>query len=67
MKKQPPLRFDLLSLFPEYFQGPFSCSMIHQAVQKGLLEINFTNIRDLLSINTIKWMTAPSAAGPVWL
>lgn len=40
------MRFDILSLFPEYFTGPFSVSMIKRALNEGLIEINLVNIRD---------------------
>ncbi|RDV81164.1 tRNA (guanosine(37)-N1)-methyltransferase TrmD [Ammonifex thiophilus] len=38
--------FDILTLFPEMFQGPFSASQIKRARERGLLEINLVNIRD---------------------
>lgn len=37
---------DILSLFPEMFQGPFDASIIKRAREKGLVEINLVNIRD---------------------
>ncbi|MDE3056097.1 MAG: tRNA (guanosine(37)-N1)-methyltransferase TrmD [Verrucomicrobiota bacterium] len=37
---------DILSLFPDYFQGPFSVSMLRRAQEKGLLEIRHRDIRD---------------------
>jgi tRNA (guanine37-N1)-methyltransferase len=37
---------DILSLFPEYFDSPFACSMIKRAREKGLLNIRCINIRD---------------------
>lgn len=40
------LEIDILSLFPEYFAGPFDQSMIKQARKKGILEIRLLNIRD---------------------
>jgi tRNA (guanine37-N1)-methyltransferase len=40
------MRFDILSLFPEYFQGPFAVSMIKRGIEKGLIEINLLDIRD---------------------
>lgn len=40
------MRIDVLSLFPEYFEGPFSCSMLKRATEKGLIEIGLVNIRD---------------------
>ncbi len=40
------MKFDLLTLFPGMFSGPFSESMIKNAVEKGLVEISLHNIRD---------------------
>jgi tRNA (guanine37-N1)-methyltransferase len=37
---------DILSLFPEYFSGPFDQSIIKQARKKGILDIRLVNIRD---------------------
>ena len=37
---------DILSLFPEFFDTPFACSMIKRAREKGLLNIRCINIRD---------------------
>lgn len=39
------MRIDILSLFPNYFKGPFDESMIMQARKKGLLDINLVDIR----------------------
>ena len=36
----------ILTLFPEMFAGPFDHSIIKRAKEKGLVEINFVNIRD---------------------
>lgn len=40
------MRIDVLTLFPEMFQGPFDASIIRRAREKGLISINFINIRD---------------------
>ncbi len=40
------MQIDILSLFPDYFSGPFDQSMIFQARKKGILDIRLTNIRD---------------------
>src|SRR5438270_6929793 len=40
------MRFDVLSLFPEIFQGYLSQSLLKLALDKGLVEINLWNIRD---------------------
>src|SRR3954447_1913564 len=40
------MRFDVLTLFPEIFQGYLSQSQLKLAIQKGLVEIHLRNIRD---------------------
>ncbi len=40
------MRIDVLTLFPEMFDGPLSESIIKQARERGLLEIALTNVRD---------------------
>lgn len=40
------MRFDVLTLFPEIFQGYLSQSILKLALEKKLVEINLWNIRD---------------------
>jgi tRNA (guanine37-N1)-methyltransferase len=40
------MRIDILTIFPEMFQGPFDFSIIKRAIDKGLVEIYLHNIRD---------------------
>jgi len=40
------MKFDILTLFPGMFVGPFSESILRNAVEKGCIEINVHNIRD---------------------
>src|SRR6266404_3940556 len=40
------MRFDVLTLFPEIFQGYLTQSILKLALAKGLVEINLWNIRD---------------------
>ena len=40
------MRIDVLTLFPEMFEGPLSESILRQAQEKGLLSVGLTNIRD---------------------
>lgn len=40
------MRIDILTLFPEMFNGPFSESIIKRAVEKNFVEIHLHNIRD---------------------
>lgn len=40
------MRFDILTLFPEMFDGPLTESIIKRAQQNNLIEIHLHNIRD---------------------
>src|SRR5258707_907471 len=40
------MRFDVLTLFPEIFQGYLTQSLLRLALQKGLVAIHLWNIRD---------------------
>src|SRR3954468_21572200 len=40
------MRFDVLTLFPEIFQGYLGQSLLKLALQKGLVDIRLWNIRD---------------------
>jgi len=40
------MRFHVLTLFLEAFQGPFQHSMLEQACRKGVISIQLTDIRD---------------------
>lgn len=40
------MKIDILTLFPEMFDGPFGSSIIKRAREKGLIDITMTNIRD---------------------
>ena len=40
------MQIDILSLFPEMFDGPMSSSMIGKAREKGILDIDVTDFRD---------------------
>jgi tRNA (guanine37-N1)-methyltransferase len=43
------MKFDILTLFPSMFAGPFSESIIQRAVDRGIFEIGLHNIRDYAS------------------
>jgi tRNA (guanine37-N1)-methyltransferase len=40
------MRFDVLTLFPDIFQGYFTQSLLKLAIERGLVEINLWNIRE---------------------
>ena len=40
------MRIDIITIFPEMFEGPFTESIIKRAIQKGHVEIHLHNLRD---------------------
>ncbi len=40
------MRFDVLTLFPEMFPGYLGQSLLHKAIERGLVEVHLHNIRD---------------------
>ncbi len=58
------MKFDILSLFPEYFEGPFKVSMIKRAIERGLIEIRLMNIRDFGEGKHRKVDDRPYGGGP---
>ena len=55
---------DILSLFPEYFRGPFDVSMLMRAKDKGLIEIRHTDIRDFAQDKHSRVDDRPFGGGP---
>src|SRR5437660_681241 len=39
------MRFDLLSIFPEFFAGPFDHGILRRARETGLVEVNVQDLR----------------------
>lgn len=58
------MRFDILSLFPEYFRGPFDESIIKRAKEKGLLDIRLIDIRDFADNKWRRVDERPYGGGP---
>ena len=40
------MRFDVLTLFPDFFRSPLESSLIGKAVKRGIVEVRITNVRD---------------------
>jgi tRNA (guanine37-N1)-methyltransferase len=55
---------DILSLFPEYFSGPFDESIVKRAREKGLVEIRHTDIRNFADNRHKKVDDRPYGGGP---
>lgn len=47
------MRIDILTIHPELIASPFNHSIVKRAISKGLVEVNFINIRDF-SVNKHK-------------
>ncbi len=58
------MRFDILSLFPEYFRGPFDESIIKRAVENKLVEIHQIDIRDFAENRHRRVDDRPYGGGP---
>jgi len=60
----PAIRFDVLSLFPEYFRGPFDESLLMRAKKNGIIEISLVDIRDFAENKWRKVDDRPYGGGP---
>jgi tRNA (guanine37-N1)-methyltransferase len=58
------MKVDILSLFPEYFKGPFDVSILKKAQEKGILEINLIDIRSFANNKHAKVDDRPYGGGP---
>lgn len=56
--------YDILTLFPDYFQGPFDQSMLKRARERGVIAIEVTNIRDFAEGKQKKVDDRPFGGGP---
>ena len=43
------LQFDIITIFPEFFRGPFDFGIIRRGREKGLLETRIHDLRDFTS------------------
>lgn len=58
------MRFDILSLFPDYFKGPFDESLIKQSRTKGILDIRCIDMREFAENKWRKVDDRPYGGGP---
>ncbi len=40
------MRFDVITIFPEYFESPLKTAVLKKAREKGLIEVRLINLRD---------------------
>jgi tRNA (guanine37-N1)-methyltransferase len=58
------IRFDVLTLFPDLFQGYLSQSLLKLAIQRGLVQVHLWNIRDWATDRHQKVDDRPFGGGP---
>ncbi len=58
------MKIDILSLFPEYFRGPFDVSMVKRAREAGLIDLNLVDIRDFSENKWRRVDDRPYGGGP---
>ena len=58
------MRVDILTLFPEMFESPLSCSILKRAREAGIADIVLTNIRDFATNHYRNVDDKPYGGGP---
>lgn len=58
------IRFDILTLFPDYFTSPLKESILGKALKNGLVEVKITNIRDFATDRHKTVDDVPYGGGP---
>ncbi len=58
------MRIDILTLFPQFFESPLSCSILKRTQQAGIVEIALTDIRDFAADNYRRVDDKPYGGGP---
>lgn len=46
MKPESPLRFDIVTLFPDFFDSPLKSGLLGKAIDRGIANVNLVNPRD---------------------
>lgn len=62
--KPSPLRFDIITLFPQIFPGYLGESLLAKAIEKGLVEVVVHNLRDWSNDKHHKVDAPPYGGGP---
>ncbi|MDL2313936.1 hypothetical protein LJC36_03025, partial [Desulfovibrio sp. OttesenSCG-928-C14] len=58
------MKFNIISLFPEFFSGPLGAGLMQRAVEKGLVEFSFLNPRDFTNDKRQTVDDRPYGGGP---
>ena len=60
------MRIDIVTVLPELLRSPFEASIMKRAIDKGLVEVHFHNLRDYTTIDRKVWMIILMAVVPEW-
>ncbi len=63
-RQTPAMRIDVLTIFPQFFESPLSCSILKRARQAGIVDIVLTDIRDFTTDKHKKVDDRPYGGGP---
>ena len=58
------MKIDILTIFPEMFKGPMTCSLMNRAIQNKILDINYVDIRSFTKDKHKKVDDRPFGGGP---
>src|SRR3990172_9729239 len=58
------MKFDILSLFPDYFRGPFDVSILKRVRERGFIKVDFVDIRDFAEGKNRRVDDRPYGGGP---
>ena len=58
------MRIDIISAVPDLLESPFKTSILKRAMEKGLAEVHFHNVRDF-AFNKHRQIDASSVLGSV--
>jgi tRNA (guanine37-N1)-methyltransferase len=60
------MRIDILTIFPEMFEGPLTCSLLAKAREKKILDINCSDIRSFTKDKHNTVDDRPFGGGQAW-
>ena len=60
------MRFDLITIFPEFFAGPLEHGIVRRAREAGLIDVRVQDLRDFTRDRHRTVDDRPSAAGRGW-
>ncbi|WP_243438372.1 tRNA (guanosine(37)-N1)-methyltransferase TrmD [Fundidesulfovibrio soli] len=58
------MRFNILTLFPEFYDSPLSCALLGKAVEQGIVDFNLVNPRDFATNKHRTVDDRPYGGGP---